>query len=66
MKPLKTEITAKGQPYFDEPVYVEVSKANPLAHAIAHIVGRQIPGVIRDLSHHERTRLRWVKPNRRG
>jgi len=62
---MKPHITRAGQPYFDEPVYVEVSKANPLAHAIAHIAGRQIPGVIRDLSHHERTRLRWVKPNGR-
>lgn len=66
MKPLKTEITAKGQPYFDEPVMVEVSKAKPLAHAIAHIAGRNIPGVIHALSHYEHTRLRWVKPNRRG
>ena len=63
---MKPHITREGQRYFDEPVYVEVSKANPLAHAIAHIAGRQIPGVIRDLSHHERTRLRWVKPNLRG
>jgi hypothetical protein len=67
---LKTEI-AEGQAYFDAPVYVEVSRAKPIALAINAMrspddTSPVILPYIETLSHYERTRLRWMKPDGRG
>lgn len=68
-KNLKTSIT-DGQRYYDEPVYDEL-RANPLALAVnaAFSPVQGVPRVasrIRILSHYNRVRLRWMKPDGRG
>lgn len=65
---LITAITREGQPFYDEPVYVEISKAKPLALAIAQACpgGQRIKPTIEQLSHHERVRLHWMRPDTDG
>jgi hypothetical protein len=66
-RPLRTSITQTGQAYVDEAVYVEVSKAKPLAYAISAALNeRPIPALIQDLSHYEHIRLRWTRPQGQG
>lgn len=61
MKPLLTTIRRDGQPYVDDPVFVMVSLAKPLAVEIGAIFGRRIES-INELSHYNHILLRWVKP----
>jgi hypothetical protein len=63
---LVTEVLFVGQPYKDEPVYAEVSRAKPLALSIAHACGRRISPRIEELTHYNRVQLRWMKPDGRG
>lgn len=71
---VKTVIAKEGQPYIDEPVYVEISKAKPLALAINRALMRQkaatrgphIAPEIKDLSHYNRVQLRWLRPDGKG
>jgi hypothetical protein len=65
-KPLRTAVLSDGQPYVDEPVYVEISKAKPLASEIAAMFGRAVSAQIKELSHYHHVRLRWMKPDGRG
>lgn len=70
MTNLKTDI-AYGQPYVDEPVFVEVSKARPLAFEIHYLPwtvpsGHPLKHRIETLSHYERVRLRWMVPDGEG
>jgi hypothetical protein len=68
MKTLKTSIDHDGQPFYDEPVYREVSRANPLALALSRALPgcRKVQEVIQELSHHERVWLRWMRPDGKG
>ena len=76
--PIKTAIS-EGQRYFDQPVFVEVSKARTSALAVNALFqrpcvvrGRRVPPnpaivpVIEQIDHYERTPLRWVTPNGNG
>ena len=78
--PIKTNL-ARGQSYVDKPVFVEVSRAKPLALAInslrpidfnPHTKTKKpadVPVVlpfIDEMSHYERTPLRWMKPDGKG
>lgn len=68
---LKTAISSDRQRYVDEPVYVEVSKAKPLALELSGLPwrlrgGPPICAAIQRLSHHERTLIRWMIPDGRG
>jgi len=61
---MKTEITHEGQSYFDEPKYVMPKSIAPLEKAIADMAERDLPAPI--LTHYERVRLRWMKPDGKG
>lgn len=66
---LKTSIK-DGQRYYDEPVYDELC-AKPLAFSI-HTAFPPVRGMprllprIRILSHYNRVRLRWMRPDGQG
>lgn len=64
--PIRAAIASERQPYLDEPVYVEVSKAKPLAREVAAIFGRKVLAQIEELSHYNRVQLRWMTPDGRG
>lgn len=72
-------ITSPAQRFFDEPVYVEISAAKPLALAVNQAAqqiavqqwrkpsrGPVILPVITDIDHYERVQLRWMKPDGKG
>ena len=62
-KPLLTTIE-DGQPYVDDPIYLDPKQETVLAAAIREIFGhRALP---RLLSHYEHVRLRWMKPGPHG
>lgn len=68
MSKLRTTIEHEGQRYVDDPVYLEVSRADPLALAVndafAAVPGApKVRGHIEEFSHHGRVRLRWIKPD---
>lgn len=72
------EITRHGQPFVDEPVYVTVSKARPVSLAVNRALaslrpqdstapqGPRIEPVIQHLSHYDRVRLKWMRPDGNG
>ena len=62
-KPLLTTIQ-DGQPYVDEPVYLEPKPETLLQAAIREVFKR--PAARRLLSHYERVKLRWMKPGPDG
>ena len=57
---LHTEITRHGQRFYDKPVYKLVSKAKPMALAIAAVAGSELSDIF-GITHYERTPLKWVK-----
>jgi hypothetical protein len=66
VKTIRTDIVFEGQAYVDEPRYQEVSSPKPLAVAIAKALHSRVPQKIEELSHYERTRLRWMEPDGSG
>lgn len=58
--PLRPEITVKGQPYVDEPIYREI-KPKPIGQAVAAAFGSFLRP-IEILDHYEHTRLNWRTP----
>ena len=62
-KPLLTTIT-DGQPYVDEPIYLEPKPESTLQAAIREIFQR--PAARRLLSHYDHVKLRWMKPGPNG
>ena len=61
--PLRTTIS-DGQPYVDEPVYIEPIRETFLEAAIREIFKRRpLP---RLLTHYDRVKLRWMKPGPDG
>ena len=62
-KPLLTTIK-DGQPYVDEPVYLEPKRESKLQTSIREIFER--PAAPQLLSHYDRVKLRWMKPGPDG
>ena len=64
---LRVGIKHVGQRYVDEPKYLTVEpKGKPLQNAVARVFGSPPKQPIRILTHHERVRLRWMKPDGHG
>lgn len=66
MEKLRTSVDHDGQAFIDEPVYRTVSRPLPAAEAIAGAFGVPGPSKIETVTHHERIRLRWMKPVRKN
>ena len=66
MKVIRTEIEKEGQRYVDSAVMHEVSRPNQLAATLAALVNGKALRTIEELSHYERTPLRWMKPDGKG
>ena len=62
-KPLLTTVK-DGQPYVDEPVYIDPKQETILEAAIRDIFKRR--PARRLLSHYDRVKLRWMKPGPDG
>lgn len=62
--PLKLTIE-EGQDYFDEPVYVLISKVNQLAQGIGYVFGKRYKDLF-VLDRYKRVYLRWMMPGKDG
>lgn len=60
---MKTVITKEGQPFVYEPVYV-----HPNLSKVGRVIGAAFESKLPEpiVTHHERIRLRWVKPDGKG
>ena len=57
---LKTEITYRGQPWYDKPIYQMIAKVKQMDSEIAALFGRRLTDLF-GIHHYERTPLKWVK-----
>jgi len=56
-----TTIEYKGQPFFDEPVYVKPKPRSIIAHSLDAAFGRDEQKAI--MVRRERVHLQWMKPD---
>jgi len=57
---LKTDITYRGQPWYDKPVYKMISFVKPMARSVAEAFGTRIEDIF-GVTHYERTPLGWSR-----
>lgn len=62
-KALVTTIKREGQPFVDEPIYVDPKPVSYLRRAIAAAFGSEVP-MRPVIIGYERVRLNWIKPKR--
>lgn len=63
---IRERIAHDNQKYVDTPVYQIISKPKPLAVALAHAFGSEIPQTIEVFNHYKRFKLQWVTDDGKG
>lgn len=67
---LMTSVHREGQRYVDEPIVQTLNPrpelVSPLAKAVAHGLGGQVPLAVSEVIGHERVQLRWLTSDGKG
>lgn len=65
MKPIITEVTRVGQPYFDDPIFDRIPP-KAMVNAIITAFGGAPLRVVKIVIAYQHTKLRWMRPNGKG